>query len=150
MSKAKLIVVVNIGSVKNAYATGLEKDFGVPALEVAIHSPNKIDAALRAVAARFDDKIRGRAEAVIAENRARIDQETARYRPRLAGKLYLFQAPRFLGSDAVPMLAGPHATALPRLLRYRTERLDNDLLIAGYIHDPWEIQLRGQGSGIRD
>ena len=89
MSKAKLIVVVNIGSVKNAYATGLEKDFGVPALEVAIHSPNKIDAALRAVAARFDDKIRGRAEAVIAENRARIDQETARYRPRLAGKLYL-------------------------------------------------------------
>jgi diaminohydroxyphosphoribosylaminopyrimidine deaminase/5-amino-6-(5-phosphoribosylamino)uracil reductase len=54
-------------------------------------------------------------------------------------KLYLFQAPRLLGSDAVPMLAGPHATSLPRLLRYRTERIGEDTLIEGYLHDPWEL-----------
>jgi diaminohydroxyphosphoribosylaminopyrimidine deaminase / 5-amino-6-(5-phosphoribosylamino)uracil reductase len=54
-------------------------------------------------------------------------------------KLYLFQAPRFLGSDAVPMLAGAHATSLPRLLHYRTERIEEDTLIEGYIHDPWEL-----------
>jgi diaminohydroxyphosphoribosylaminopyrimidine deaminase/5-amino-6-(5-phosphoribosylamino)uracil reductase len=54
-------------------------------------------------------------------------------------KLYLFQAPRFLGPEAVPMLAGAHATSLPRLLRYRTERIEEDTLIAGHIHDPWEL-----------
>jgi diaminohydroxyphosphoribosylaminopyrimidine deaminase/5-amino-6-(5-phosphoribosylamino)uracil reductase len=57
----------------------------------------------------------------------------------LADKLYLFQAPRFLGPEAVPMLAGPHATALPRLLRYRAEQIEDDLLIEGYIHDPWAL-----------
>jgi diaminohydroxyphosphoribosylaminopyrimidine deaminase/5-amino-6-(5-phosphoribosylamino)uracil reductase len=54
-------------------------------------------------------------------------------------KLYLFQAPRFLGPESVPMLAGPHATTLPHLLRYRTERIEEDTLIAGYFHDPWEL-----------
>jgi diaminohydroxyphosphoribosylaminopyrimidine deaminase/5-amino-6-(5-phosphoribosylamino)uracil reductase len=52
-------------------------------------------------------------------------------------KLYLFQAPRFLGPGAVPMLAGAEATGLPHLMRYRTERTAEDTLIAGYIHDPW-------------
>jgi diaminohydroxyphosphoribosylaminopyrimidine deaminase/5-amino-6-(5-phosphoribosylamino)uracil reductase len=54
-------------------------------------------------------------------------------------KLYLFQAPRFLGPESVPMLAGPHATTLPHLLRYSTARIENDTLIAGYFHDPWEL-----------
>jgi diaminohydroxyphosphoribosylaminopyrimidine deaminase / 5-amino-6-(5-phosphoribosylamino)uracil reductase len=54
-------------------------------------------------------------------------------------KLYLFQAPRLLGPESVPMLAGPHATTLPHLLRYSTERIENDTLIAGYFHDPWEL-----------
>lgn len=57
----------------------------------------------------------------------------------LADKLYLFEAPRFLGPGSVPTLAGPHATALPRLLRYRTEQIEEDLLIEGYMHDPWEL-----------
>jgi diaminohydroxyphosphoribosylaminopyrimidine deaminase/5-amino-6-(5-phosphoribosylamino)uracil reductase len=52
-------------------------------------------------------------------------------------KLYLFQAPRFLGPGSVPMLAGAEATGLPHLMRYRTERIEEDTLIAGYIHDPW-------------
>jgi diaminohydroxyphosphoribosylaminopyrimidine deaminase/5-amino-6-(5-phosphoribosylamino)uracil reductase len=59
----------------------------------------------------------------------------------IVDKLYLFQAPRFLGPDAVPMLAGAHATSLPRLLHYRTERIEEDTLIEGYIHDPWELTL---------
>ena len=54
-------------------------------------------------------------------------------------KLYLFQAPRFLGPDAVPMLAGTHAASLPRLLRYHTERVEEDTLTEGYIRDPWEM-----------
>jgi diaminohydroxyphosphoribosylaminopyrimidine deaminase/5-amino-6-(5-phosphoribosylamino)uracil reductase len=54
-------------------------------------------------------------------------------------KLYLFQAPRFLGPEAVPMLAGAHTIGLPRLLRYRTERIEEDTLTEGYIHDPWEL-----------
>ena len=54
-------------------------------------------------------------------------------------KLYLFQAPRFLGPEAVPMLAGAHATSLPRLRRYRIERIEEDTLIEGYVRDPWEL-----------
>jgi diaminohydroxyphosphoribosylaminopyrimidine deaminase/5-amino-6-(5-phosphoribosylamino)uracil reductase len=54
-------------------------------------------------------------------------------------KLFLFQAPRFLGPESVPILVGPHATTLPHLLRYNTERIENDTLIAGYFHDPWEL-----------
>jgi diaminohydroxyphosphoribosylaminopyrimidine deaminase / 5-amino-6-(5-phosphoribosylamino)uracil reductase len=60
-------------------------------------------------------------------------------------KLYLFQAPRFLGPDAVPMLAGAHATGLPRLLHYRTERIEEDTLTEGYIHDPWELGAASAG-----
>jgi diaminohydroxyphosphoribosylaminopyrimidine deaminase/5-amino-6-(5-phosphoribosylamino)uracil reductase len=55
-------------------------------------------------------------------------------------KLYLFQSPHFLGPGSVPMLAGAPAATLPRLLRYRTEQVDQDMLIAGYVHDPWELQ----------
>ena len=59
-------------------------------------------------------------------------------------KLYLFQAPRFLGPEAVPMLAGAHAPSLPRLMRSRTERIGTDeledTLIEGYFHDLWELR----------
>jgi diaminohydroxyphosphoribosylaminopyrimidine deaminase / 5-amino-6-(5-phosphoribosylamino)uracil reductase len=55
-------------------------------------------------------------------------------------KLYLFQSPHFLGPGSVPMLAGAPAATLPRLLRYSTEQVDQDMLVAGYIHDPWELR----------
>jgi diaminohydroxyphosphoribosylaminopyrimidine deaminase/5-amino-6-(5-phosphoribosylamino)uracil reductase len=55
-------------------------------------------------------------------------------------KLYLFQSPHFLGPGSVPMLAGAPAATLPRLLRYSAEQVDQDMLLAGYIHDPWELQ----------
>jgi diaminohydroxyphosphoribosylaminopyrimidine deaminase/5-amino-6-(5-phosphoribosylamino)uracil reductase len=52
-------------------------------------------------------------------------------------KLYLFQAPRFLGPEAIPMIGGASTNSLPRLLRYKVERIDEDLLLAGYLRDPW-------------
>jgi diaminohydroxyphosphoribosylaminopyrimidine deaminase/5-amino-6-(5-phosphoribosylamino)uracil reductase len=52
-------------------------------------------------------------------------------------KLYLFQSPRFLGPGSVPMLAGAPLAGLPRLLHYSMERVNEDLLIAGYLRDPW-------------
>jgi diaminohydroxyphosphoribosylaminopyrimidine deaminase/5-amino-6-(5-phosphoribosylamino)uracil reductase len=59
-------------------------------------------------------------------------------------KLYLFQAPRFLGPGAVPMLTGAHAASLPRLLRSHTERVEEETLTEGYIHDPWELPFSSQ------
>jgi len=56
----------------------------------------------------------------------------------LADRLALFQAQRFLGPQSVPMLAGPAGAALPRLTRTRTEAVGEDLLIEGYMHDPWQ------------
>lgn len=52
-------------------------------------------------------------------------------------KLYLFQAPRFVGPEAVPMLDGAPTSSLPRLLRYNIERIGEDLLLTGYLRDPW-------------
>jgi diaminohydroxyphosphoribosylaminopyrimidine deaminase/5-amino-6-(5-phosphoribosylamino)uracil reductase len=52
-------------------------------------------------------------------------------------KLYLFQAPRFLGPEAIPMIGGASTNSLPRLLRYKVERIDEDLLLTGYLRDPW-------------
>jgi diaminohydroxyphosphoribosylaminopyrimidine deaminase/5-amino-6-(5-phosphoribosylamino)uracil reductase len=60
-------------------------------------------------------------------------------------KLALFQAPRFLGPDAVPLLAGADRGSLPRLSRYHLERLEDDLLIEGYLRDPWE-QIAAAGA----
>jgi diaminohydroxyphosphoribosylaminopyrimidine deaminase/5-amino-6-(5-phosphoribosylamino)uracil reductase len=62
----------------------------------------------------------------------------------LADKLYLFQAPRFLGPGSVPMLAGDSAARLPHLIRYRTERIGEDTLVEGYIHDPWASNESGK------
>jgi diaminohydroxyphosphoribosylaminopyrimidine deaminase/5-amino-6-(5-phosphoribosylamino)uracil reductase len=59
-------------------------------------------------------------------------------------KLYLFQSPRFLGPGSVPMLAGPPAATLPRVLRYSTERVGDDTLVAGYVRDPWELASGSQ------
>jgi diaminohydroxyphosphoribosylaminopyrimidine deaminase/5-amino-6-(5-phosphoribosylamino)uracil reductase len=55
----------------------------------------------------------------------------------IVDKLYLFQAPRFLGPEAIPMINGASTNSLPRLLRYKVERIDEDLLLTGYLRDPW-------------
>ena len=55
-------------------------------------------------------------------------------------KLYLFQAPRFLGPEAIPMIDGAPAPSLPRLLRYKVDRIEEDLLVTGYLRDPWQLE----------
>lgn len=79
---------------------------------------------------------------VMIEAGARLNRSTLA--ADVVDKLYLFQAPRFLGPGAVPMLAGAHAASLPRLLRYQTERIEEDTLIEGYIHDPWELPFTSE------
>jgi diaminohydroxyphosphoribosylaminopyrimidine deaminase / 5-amino-6-(5-phosphoribosylamino)uracil reductase len=74
---------------------------------------------------------------VLIEGGARLNRSALA--DPIVDKLALFQAPRFLGPQAVPMLAGPDDSALPSLLRYRTERLEDDLLLQGYLRDPWEL-----------
>jgi diaminohydroxyphosphoribosylaminopyrimidine deaminase / 5-amino-6-(5-phosphoribosylamino)uracil reductase len=61
-------------------------------------------------------------------------------------KLYLFQAPRFLGPQAVPMIDGAPAN-LPPLLRYETERVGDDLLLTGYLRDPWQAGFASLEAG---
>jgi diaminohydroxyphosphoribosylaminopyrimidine deaminase / 5-amino-6-(5-phosphoribosylamino)uracil reductase len=73
---------------------------------------------------------------VLIEAGARINRSALA--ANIVNKLALFQAPHFLGPGAVPMLAGPDGDSLPRLGRYRVERLDQDILIEGYLRDPWE------------
>ena len=55
-------------------------------------------------------------------------------------KLYLFQAPRFLGPEAIPMIDGASATSLPQLLRYNVDRIEDDLLLTGYLREPWQLE----------
>jgi len=53
-------------------------------------------------------------------------------------KLWLFYAPKFYGSDAVPLLA---EGALPPLLSYRLHRCGPDFALEGYIRDVYAIAL---------
>ena len=73
---------------------------------------------------------------VLIEAGARLNRSALA--ANLVDKLALFQAPHFLGPDAVPMFASPNASPLPGLRRYRVQRLDQDILIEGYLRDPWE------------
>ncbi len=48
-------------------------------------------------------------------------------------KVWLFYAPKFLGSEAVPLLDGRFN--LPELLSYRLHRFENDFAVEGYLKD---------------
>ena len=61
--------------------------FNMPLVWTCFAGPSATDASLRAIAARFDWKVRARAERVIAVNREKTDAIIVRYRPRLEGKL---------------------------------------------------------------
>ena len=65
----------------------LRQWFNMPLVWACFAGPSATDASLRAIAARFDWKMRARTERVIAANRKRIDAIVERYRPRLEGKL---------------------------------------------------------------
>ncbi|WAL58421.1 nitrogenase molybdenum-iron protein alpha chain [Thermocoleostomius sinensis] len=64
----------------------MEETYGIPWLEFNFFGPTHIAESLRAIANRFDDKIKEGAERVIAKYQAQSEAVIAKYRPRLEGK----------------------------------------------------------------
>ncbi|MCU0533092.1 MAG: nitrogenase molybdenum-iron protein alpha chain [Hydrococcus sp. Prado102] len=70
----------------NYISRHMEEAYGIPWLEYNFFGPTQIAASLRAIAERFDDKIKEGAERVIAKYQAQADAVIAKYEPRLKGK----------------------------------------------------------------
>jgi nitrogenase molybdenum-iron protein alpha chain len=64
----------------------MEEKWGIPWLEYNFFGPSKIEESLRAIAARFDDTIQEKAEAVIAKYKPVMQAVLDEYKPRLEGK----------------------------------------------------------------
>lgn len=64
----------------------MEEAYGIPWMEFNFFGPTHIAESLRAIAARFDEKIQEGAERVIAKYQAQSDAVIAKYGPRLEGK----------------------------------------------------------------
>jgi nitrogenase molybdenum-iron protein alpha chain len=64
----------------------MEEKWGVPWLEVNFFGPSKIVESLRAMAERFDDKIKAKTEEVIAKHMAEMAKVVDKFKPRLDGK----------------------------------------------------------------
>ncbi|MCU0833960.1 MAG: nitrogenase molybdenum-iron protein alpha chain [Chromatiaceae bacterium] len=64
----------------------MEEKYGIPWMEYNFFGPTKIAESLRKIAARFDESIQAKAEAVIARYQAQSEAVIAKYRPRLEGK----------------------------------------------------------------
>lgn len=83
--KAKLNILHCYRSM-NYITRHMEEKFGIPWVEYNFFGPSKIEASLREIASKFDDKIKDGAERVIAKYKPRMDAVIERYRPRLQGK----------------------------------------------------------------
>jgi nitrogenase molybdenum-iron protein alpha chain len=70
----------------NYISRHMEEKYGIPWMEYNFFGPTKIEESLRAIAARFDDKIQANAEAVIESYKAQWQAVVEKYRPRLEGK----------------------------------------------------------------
>ncbi|UPW20322.1 nitrogenase molybdenum-iron protein alpha chain [Agarivorans sp. TSD2052] len=64
----------------------MEEKYGVPWMEYNLFGPTKCEESLRAIAAKFDEKIQAKAEEVIAGYKAQWQAVVDKYRPRLEGK----------------------------------------------------------------
>jgi len=64
----------------------MEEKWGIPWIEYNFFGPTKIAESIRAIADRFDDTIKEKAEAVIAKHQAEMEAVIAEYKPRLEGK----------------------------------------------------------------
>jgi nitrogenase molybdenum-iron protein alpha chain len=64
----------------------MEEKYGIPWIEYNFFGPTKIAESIRAIADRFDDSIKEKAEAVIAKYTAEMEAVIAEYKPRLEGK----------------------------------------------------------------
>lgn len=84
-TKVKLNLVHCYRSV-NYLARHMEEAHGIPWMEYNFFGPTKIAESLRAIAARFDETIQQKAEAVIAKYEAQNAAIIAKYKPRLQGK----------------------------------------------------------------
>ena len=84
-TKVKLNLVHCYRSV-NYLARHMEEAHGIPWMEYNFFGPTKIAESLRAIAARFDESIQQKAEAVIAKYEAQNAAIIAKYKPRLQGK----------------------------------------------------------------
>lgn len=70
----------------NYIARHMEEKYSIPWMEYNFFGPTKIADSLRKIAARFDDTIQQKAEAVIAKYEAQTAAIIAKYKPRLQGK----------------------------------------------------------------
>jgi nitrogenase molybdenum-iron protein alpha chain len=64
----------------------MEEQFGIPWMEYNFFGPSQIAKSLRAIAEKFDDKIKEGAERVIAKYEPMAKEVLAKYKPRLEGK----------------------------------------------------------------
>jgi nitrogenase molybdenum-iron protein alpha chain len=70
----------------NYMAKVMEERYGIPWMEFNFFGPTKIAASLRAIAARFDQKIQDNAEKIIEKYTPMMQAVIDEYRPRLEGK----------------------------------------------------------------
>ena len=70
----------------NYIARHMEEAYGIPWLEYNFFGPTKIEASLRSIAARFDDKIIENAEKIIAKYKPAMNEVVSKYKARLDGK----------------------------------------------------------------
>ena len=70
----------------NYISRHMEEKYGIPWLEYNFFGPTQIERSLRAIADRFDDRIREGAERVIAKYRPMAEAVIARFKPRLQGR----------------------------------------------------------------
>ncbi|MHB8761588.1 MAG: nitrogenase molybdenum-iron protein alpha chain [Coriobacteriia bacterium] len=64
----------------------MEEAYGIPWLEYNFFGPTKIYASIRAIAEKFDDSIKEKAEALIELMKPEMDAVIAEFKPRLEGK----------------------------------------------------------------
>ena len=83
--KAKLNLIHCYRSM-NYIARHMEEKYGIPWLEYNFFGPSKVAESLRKIAACFDDKIKAKAEQVIAKYEPIMTAVIAKYKPRLTGK----------------------------------------------------------------
>jgi nitrogenase molybdenum-iron protein alpha chain len=70
----------------NYIARHMEEKYNIPWMEYNFFGPTKVAESLRAIAAKFDDKIKEGAERVIAKYQPLMQAVIDKYKPRLQGK----------------------------------------------------------------
>ncbi len=86
MAKDAKLNVIHCYRSMNYICRHMEEKYGIPWLEVNFFGPSKITASLRALAEKFDDKIKAKTEEVIAKHEAEMKATIDKYRPGLEGK----------------------------------------------------------------